>query len=55
MSKHNAAEVVHIRSSIKLAIAFQVDMFTVLPRDSNSQVDGRLQIYSDNTHIHMHK
>jgi len=36
MSKHNAAVLVHIRSSIKLSIAFHVDMFTVLPRESRT-------------------
>jgi len=36
MSKHNAAEIVYIGSSIKLSIAFQVNIFTVIPRESRT-------------------
>ena len=48
-----AAELVHIHSSIESSIAFQEDIITVSTKGlSNSQVDGRLQIYYDNTYIH---
>ena len=48
-----AAELVYIHSSIDSSIAFQEDIITVSTKGlSNSQVDGRLEIYYDNTYIH---
>ena len=40
MSKHNDAEIVNIRSVIKLSIAFHMDMFTVY-QGSLEQSGGR--------------